>query len=257
MQICVQSPSGGLNLYLNVLTVLVICSPLSGQCIELAKHKFPHLQGLKLADSSGGHSLLDVDLLIGADSYWQVVTGQIKQGELGGSVAINTHLGWVLPGSVHGLSQVESSSVNLSSTHVLHVDTYALEHDSVEESCPIKQELSRFGDIESLGIVPRALSVYQNFLEDVKFTGERYEVCLPWREDHSTLPDNFYLSKWRLKSLLQCLRSKMPILEEYDKVIRDQEARGMMENVSADDTDIGRIHYLPHHEVIREDKQTT
>ena len=63
---------------------------------------------VKLADSSGGHSLLDVDLLIGADSYWQVVIGQIKQGELGGPVAIKTHLGWVLSGPVHGLSQVES-----------------------------------------------------------------------------------------------------------------------------------------------------
>ena len=143
-QICVQSPSGGLNLYLDVLTVPVICSPLSGQCIELAQHKFPHLQGLKLADSSEGHSLLDVDLLIGADSYGQVVTGQIKQGELGEPVAINTHLGWVLSGPADGLSQVESSSVHFSSTHVLHVDIYALEHDSVEESCPIKQEYSRF-----------------------------------------------------------------------------------------------------------------
>ena len=81
------------------------------------------MQGFKLADSSGGHSLLDVDLLIGAVSYWQVVTGHLKQGELGGPVAINTHLGWVLSGPVHGLSHVESSSVNLSSTHVLHVDT--------------------------------------------------------------------------------------------------------------------------------------
>ena len=48
----------------------------------------------------------------------------------------------------------------------------------------------------------------------------------------------------------------MPILEKYDKVIRDQEARGMVENVSPSNSDIGRIHYLPHHEVIREDKQT-
>ena len=51
----------------------------------------------------------------------------------------------------------------------------------MEESCPIKQELSKFWDIESLGIVPRELSVCQTFLEDVKFTGERYEVCLPWK----------------------------------------------------------------------------
>ena len=106
--------SGDLNLHLNVLAVPVICSPLSGQCIELAKHKFPHLQGLKLADSSGGYSMLDVDLLIiGADSYWQVVTSQVKQRELGGLVAINTHLSWVLSGPVHELSQVESSSVKL------------------------------------------------------------------------------------------------------------------------------------------------
>ena len=49
----------------------------------------------------------------------------------------------------------------------------------------------------------------------------------------------------------------MPVLEEYDKVIRDQEARGMVENILAGDSDVGRIHYLPHHEVIREDKQTT
>ena len=93
------------------------------------------------------------------------------------------------------------------------MNTYALEHDSVEESCPIKQERSRFSDIESLGIVPREFSVYQKFLEDVKFTGERYEVCLPWKEDHSTLPDNFYLSKRRSKSLLQRVRSKIQILE--------------------------------------------
>ena len=50
----------------------------------------------------------------------------------------------------------------------------------------------------------------------------------------------------------------MSILEEYNKVIRDREARGMVENVSAaGDSDIGRIHYLPHHEVIQEDKHTT
>ena len=69
VQKCIQSHSGGLNFYLNFSTVPMICSQLSGQCIELAKHKFPHLHGLKLADSNGGHSQLDVDLLIGADSY--------------------------------------------------------------------------------------------------------------------------------------------------------------------------------------------
>ena len=39
-------------------------------------------------------------------------------------------------------------------------------------------------------------------------------------------------------------------------MIRDQEARGIVEMFQLM-TDIGRIHYPPHHEVIQEDKQTT
>ena len=60
----------GLNLYLTANTVPVICAPLQNQCIELSRDNIPHLQGLKLANNSFGHSELEIDLLVGAEFYW-------------------------------------------------------------------------------------------------------------------------------------------------------------------------------------------
>ena len=82
VQLCVHGVNG-LNLYLTVNTVPVICAPLQNQCIELPRDNIPHLQGLELVDNSSGHSELEIDLLVGADFYWIFITGRIIRGELG------------------------------------------------------------------------------------------------------------------------------------------------------------------------------
>ena len=41
-----------------------------------------HLRGLDLADSADGSSCLPVDILIGCDYYWDLVTGSICRGAL-------------------------------------------------------------------------------------------------------------------------------------------------------------------------------
>ena len=54
-----------------------ICSPLP-QAVDLGQ--FPSFQGLELADSGefdSGTQTTTVDLLIGSDHYWDVVTGNI------------------------------------------------------------------------------------------------------------------------------------------------------------------------------------
>ena len=72
------------------------------------------------------------------------------------------------------------------------------------------------------------------------------------------LPDNYDLSKKRLYGLLNRLRHNTGLLSEYDASIRDQIAKGIVEVVkNPSDGELGRIHYLPHHPVIREDKQST
>ena len=54
-------------------------------------------------------------------------------------------------------------------------------------------------------------------------------------------------------------RLKDPVLlKEYDQIIREQERLGIVETIdSSQPTEVGKVHYLPHHLVIRRDKLTT
>ena len=65
------------------------------------------------------------------------------------------------------------------------------------------------------------------------------------------LPDNYNLCQTRLFGLLRRLKQNPSLPHEYDAVIRDQLAKGIIEVVESD------IHYIPHHVVVREDKLTT
>ena len=66
------------------------------------------------------------------------------------------------------------------------------------------------------------------------------------------------MSRRRLMSLLQRLQRNPEVLKEYDTVIKDQLNRGIVEIVDKKDVgEMGKVHYMPHHAVIRRDKQTT
>ena len=101
--------------------------------------------------------------------------------------------------------------------------------------------------------------MYVKFKENVIYNDECYQVSLPFKEGHSLLPDNFFLSKQRLKSLLNCFESKPEILAEYDQILCEQECLGIIETVPGEEVKgkAGEITYIPHKEIIRRDKSTT
>lgn len=76
-----------------------------------------HLPSLDLADWADGTSPLPVDVLIGYDHYWDLVTGSICRDE--GPTAIYTKLGWVLSGPTLSPYPVEYSSACIITTHLL------------------------------------------------------------------------------------------------------------------------------------------
>ena len=82
----------GTTIHFMFSIVPLIC--LSCQPIAYTKEKYHHLSNLGLADFSRVGDELQVDDLIGSDHYWQLVTGQVIQGQ-NGPTAINTHLGWL------------------------------------------------------------------------------------------------------------------------------------------------------------------
>lgn len=123
-------------------------------------------------------------------------------------------------------------------------------------NCSLKQELSKFRDLEALGVVPENVDeVYKQFLNKVQMKDGRYEVSLPWKNIHSAISDNYSLNYSRLASLITRLRKTSPVHSEYDSVVRDQDSKGIIENVGVEPP--GKIHYLPHCEAVRSDKQTT
>ena len=113
----------GTDLVLPFLTVPTICEPLSGQPIALARERFRHLSNLELADDGCVKGNLEINILIGADHYWKLVTGKVAQGTAG-PTAIHTVLGWVLSGPVPNISGHEAA-LNLISAHALKVEAFA------------------------------------------------------------------------------------------------------------------------------------
>ena len=103
--------------------VSLICEPLTGQTVALARNMYRHLNGIHLADYSTGAEPAEVDILIGSDQYWRIVKGEVRRGE-SGPTALHTKLGWVLSGPTESSTYDCDPSVNLvSSTHVLRCAT--------------------------------------------------------------------------------------------------------------------------------------
>ena len=241
---------GGGVLKLYFLSVPQICEPLSNQPLSYVSEHHRHLSELDLADYCCTTEPLEVDMLIGLDHYWKLVTGKvIHEGD--GPIAMQTRLGWVLSGPVPGLSC--QTTCNLVSTHLLMVDAYMPE----ESGQSLDSTLKKFWDLESLGVNQDTPDVYAEFERWISFKDGRYEVALPWKETHGALPSNYELSLKRLTGLLRRLRQLPDVFQQYDKVIREQLDKGIVEIVSDKAIQNSLVHYLLHHPVVREDKSTT
>ena len=114
----------GETLEIAALVVPLICSPLTSQPITTSGECHKHLLGLELADSADGDDILGVDVLIGSDWYWSLVTGRVIRGK-SGPTAIHTKVGWILSGPATNLTTVNLTFS--SPTYALRIDTFKVE----------------------------------------------------------------------------------------------------------------------------------
>ena len=75
-----------------LFAVPMYCEPLVSQLINACITQSSQLAWLELTDWANQESQLEVDILVGADQYWNVVTGAVSQ-FAGGPTAIHTNLG--------------------------------------------------------------------------------------------------------------------------------------------------------------------
>ena len=108
--------------------------------------------------------------------------------------------------------------------------------------------------IPSLGIQNEKMG-NTNFLKENN--EKRYEVNLPWKSESHPASNGYILCANRLRQLHKHLEKDKDLLQEYDMIIQQQITSGIIEPVPEEyDTD-EEAYYLPHHGVVRQDKETT
>ena len=136
------------NKYLEItaLNFPVICSPLTKRRPKRVNiNNYPHLQGLELADSS--ESQCGIDILIGSDHYWEIVTGETIRGN-SGPMAINSKFGWLLSAPTNF-----SCSSNESNTVSNLIISGGPRFNEANDKDEIVDTLKTFWETESTGIL--------------------------------------------------------------------------------------------------------
>ncbi len=147
--------------------------------------RYSHLQGLEFADENLDNedgSAKNIDILIGSDYYFDIVTGEIQQGD-DGPVAVNSEFGWIVSGRAYSKSATNEETMTyliVEKTDVVSLHPWDKDGDESSTSA-----VKRFWDTESLGIFEPKAAPEQQFPRELKFdeNHHRYQVNLPWKDD--------------------------------------------------------------------------
>ena len=72
-------------------------------------------------------------------------------------------------------------------------------------------------------------TVIETFENNIEFRERRYNVSLPFKDNHDILEDHYDTSKERLKRLAKTFRKNPELLSEYDRIINEQVNLGVIE----------------------------
>jgi hypothetical protein len=222
-------------------------------------HNYPHLRELDLADVSESNTHDSIDILVGSDYYWNFVTGEALRGD-SGPTAVHSVFGWMLSGNAESSNNKGKKREGMSTNLIISRTEDFVTHDTKKDD-QLVETLRHFWETESIGIKDGSdidsQTLPEDFIEEISFDGKNYEVGLPWKGDRFPRSNGYDMCHKRLHSLHRKLRADPELLNEYNKIIRDQLETGIIERIPDTSDDENQVNYLPHHPVIRKDKDTT
>jgi len=169
VNLCLKNVDNDVTVTITAHVVLVICSPLNCQTVQFARKNHAHSKDIVLPQCISEENLV-IDILIGADQYWNIANGEVRRGE-SGPITVNTRFGWTLSGPIENAPCSDTHSVNLAATHVLQIDARRDEMDVHEMELEVK--LQTFWEFESIGIKQEENSVPATFRETITFENQR------------------------------------------------------------------------------------
>ncbi|XP_063400011.1 uncharacterized protein LOC134684639 [Mytilus trossulus] len=233
------------KLPIRVLIVPEIAAPLKTYIRKAAK--LSYLSEIKLAHPVTANDNFQVSVLVGADYYWSIIENHIIRGD--GPTAVKSKIGYLLSGPLHG-----TPSYNDQPTSMMNVMT-----SRKTKEC----DLEKFWKLETLGIeqideketgIKELREVYEKTC--ISYHDNRYFATLPWKEEHPPLPMNKEIAHRRTENVITRLKKEPHLLQQYGKIIGEQERRGFIEKIDEDTVTSNRVHYIPHHAVKKESSTT-
>lgn len=209
-----------------------------------------HLQTLNLADPTY-YKPGAIDMLLGAEVFCKIIeNGLIKLPD--GVVAQKTMLGWILSGQ-----REETEKRNEHNMITLHITRMVAEDNDM---------LRKFWEIETEIYKKKKLFTKEEekcekiYNESTKRDEEgRYIVQLPLKqnieETVNLCGDTKQQATTRFNQLERKFERNTKLKEEYTKVIHEYMEMGHMKESQTPDNEVAI--YLPHHAVIRADKDTS
>ncbi|XP_031349539.1 uncharacterized protein LOC116175519 [Photinus pyralis] len=193
---------------------------------------------IHLSDIDGDSTPIEV--LIGADVIGKLFTGKICELS-NGLTSFKTKLGWTVTGKLPSTSQLSDSAILLNAMFI-------------ETATPTDLwQLDLLGITDPIETVERSeidMKARKYVLETANFNSDgRYEVRLPWVDNHQPLPTNFEIAWKRLLSNVKKLKGQNIFLE-YDEILDNWLSENIIEKVPFSKGDL-HCHYLPHRAVLK------
>lgn len=223
----------------------VMSKPLSTKLPSqtITASNWTHLDGLVLADPNY-FKPGSIDLLLGVDVYVQIIQKELIKGPPGSPCAHKTTLGWILFGKIENTAQQPESLLVMH--HQIFIEDllktlWEVDGDTKRRHTKEEQQCEKFYE--------------ENHTRD---SSGRYIVRLPLRTNEPITPsgNSREIAMKRLMQLERRLKQTPDLRKEYDKVLEEYLSMGHMTEVSEEDINKRSV-YLPHHAVIRTDKDTT
>ena len=100
-------------------------------------------------------------------------------------------------------------------------------------------------------------AVIEKATNSIQYNDGRYQIGIPWKEDPSSLPNNYEMAFKRLRNTEKRLNRDPELKEAYSNVIENYITKKYIRKVPEEETAPNNVWYLPHFPVLRPDKPTT